>query len=257
MTRTSRAANLRPLLHDSAVQNAIAEVVDAYESIILEDGRGTRITDQLRLIRTMVGSPDKKAPRKTHIRLEAETLQMLGHFLNETLDFEYYVIPPNSKSPHQEYLLSDAMRVSSLRLHGVTYKSSLNSSGDSNILFSRRVETAGNTRPGRPPFGTVPGKITDMFLHKRFEQNAWVEELFIVVRPLILLSSQHTPFDRYRTFGHSGGFLCYDKYESKGIILTQEDILCHVAQTAMVVEGIPRNCVHILPLNRVSCHSSC
>ena len=49
MNHTCRAANFRALLRQDDIQDAVAEIIGIYDKLQLEDGRGTRIVDILRL----------------------------------------------------------------------------------------------------------------------------------------------------------------------------------------------------------------
>lgn len=145
-------------------------------------------------------------------------------------------------SIHQVYMQS------SIEVQGVTYSTVQTSPGNSCIVYHD---------PGSPSSSWRAGRIVSIFLRKSSHTGTTAPAglpLF-VVHEYVPLSDQDTIHDFYRKHGSSGGRIFYAR---QGVLtlLSIRDVLCHFACTPLTIDGIEEDCVHVLPLNRVSVTSN-
>ncbi len=255
MNQICRAANLRPLLRDDEVQKAIFEVINAFNEIFHEDGRGTRISDNLRLVEDAVSSRGQKQKKADQVvKLEDDVYAALLVSVNGATGRDLYVDHnAGRKMPEQEYLRSDATRLTRIFKGGVTYKACSDSRKDSHVLLDIHPEAGQPLGPSQwPPASLVAADILHIFSHKRFYGGGWIEETFLAINRLMPLSDYDTGRDIYRKYETAGGFLCYDRYCETIEIVRPDTIISHFAKTTMDIQQIEPRCVHVLPLDRVS-----
>ncbi|PSR72259.1 hypothetical protein PHLCEN_2v11851 [Hermanssonia centrifuga] len=254
MNQICRAANLRPLLRDHEVQKAIFEVINAFNEIFHEDGRGTRISDNLRLVEDAVSSRGQKQKKADQVvKLEDDVYAALLVSVNGATGRDLYVDHnAGRKMPEQEYLRSDATRLTRIFKGGVTYKACSDSRKDSHVLLDIHPEAGQPLGPSQwPPASLVAADILHIFSHKRFYGGGWIEETFLAINRLMPLSDYDTGRDIYRKYETAGGFLCYDRYCETIEIVRPDTIISHFAKTTMDIQQIEPRCVHVLPLDRM------
>ena len=152
-----------------------------------------------------------------------------------------------------EALSRQAVKCVHLAVSGVLFKPRSQATGDSNVMFIH------------PSLGgPCPGRITDIFVHKRDVGARVVEETFLAVRRWLPLAEEEIPLDPFRKY-RVGGALYYDEFADEPLVLRAADLICHVGRTVMedfrfkrnVAAGEPvlveprKPCIHIRPLDRV------
>jgi hypothetical protein len=68
------------------------------------------------------------------------------------------------------------------------------------------------------------------------------------------LSPNHEPLDYWRKYAIGGGRLYYDELSQQPEIVHATDVISHVVKTPYTSDklpGIPRACIHVLPVNWV------
>lgn len=142
----------------------------------------------------------------------------------------YFLVDRGQKLPHIE---SERQRV---RYAGETRKT-----GNCYVLFRN---------PLSPDLGATPGKIEDVYLHRRKEGSKMVEEPFLVVRRYKALSQLDQEHDPYRSFPDLETQLFYDCLEEERCVIGLDDVCSHFAAFKYVPGGIEKECILVRPLNR-------
>lgn len=94
------------------------------------------------------------------------------------------------------------------------------------------------------------GRIESIFLPPGQEDTT---NVLLAIRIYTPLSEEDKTKDPYRLWGFSGGELFYDQFLEDYLIITPEEVIGHIAKTALgSVFGIDNECVHILPLDQVA-----
>ncbi|KAJ3552961.1 hypothetical protein NM688_g3879 [Phlebia brevispora] len=260
MNQVCRAANLRHLLHDTIIQEAIEDVITAYNGILREDGRGTRLADNLRLVGNVVGRGSDSHVREKpllqrRVKLSRAVYDRLVRFLATESDTDHFAsVRALNKRRDQEFLSEEATQLKKLLVGGVTYKPFTESQKDSHILtrLDYTLPDEVDEPDVFPPSGLYAARIEQLISHQRRAGDQWIEEQFIVVKKARQLDAAHISLDPYRIYGHSGGFLCYDDFLDDFELIRSPAIVCHVARTtAIEIPGIEAPCVHVLPLDRM------
>ncbi|KAI0685130.1 hypothetical protein BC835DRAFT_1248024, partial [Cytidiella melzeri] len=248
--QTCRASNLRSILQESDVKHDLGEFVAAYEQIMQEDSRGTRIsdTDTLRLLNT-TSSPasDPSIEPPSVLTLDIHVYGALLQLLNNshaahaasTVYLSRYQLADafNHRTAGREILWHKATFLKKIVLQGVTCCANTT---ERNILLKGSSENL-----------VYAAQLQQIFSHKRRTPSEEVEEVFLVIQRLAPLAVADVPHDPYRQFGYNGGFLCYNRLVQMMEVVRPSDFICHFARTRLHVEGIAQECVHALPQSRV------
>ncbi|KAJ3547879.1 hypothetical protein NM688_g5358 [Phlebia brevispora] len=257
-----QASNLRPILADPELQDAINDVINAYNDIVQEDGPGTRVVDSMRLIGAMLPKQEQAAPQDIKgseiIRLSNDLYNALLKFLAEESGRDSYVNMLARTKWHDQYFLPrKAVSLKKLSLGGVTYKPHRESLRDSRILV--RMSTLASSVAIRPPSAPLfpPAdlhavRIEELIYYERPASSGTIQEQFVVVRCLQHLTAEHASLDPYRKYGFSGGFICYDRFLDSVDIIRTASIVCHFVHTSNItIPGVESSCIHVLPLDRI------
>ena len=242
MRTSCRAANLRPLLRDPAVSNALQEFTDVYHALSGEDERGMRLDSVLRSTGTSSVPDLADAPGGKYTALDEDTYSALLRLLNGDSPASSYVDPKIARKGEQQRNLSrQALARNDIVISGIHYRTVQAASRDSNIQF---------TIPGRDRASA--GSIMSIFIHRRKSlQGDVVQETFLSVCELAELRPEDMQYDHFRRFPYVGGQLYRNEYTAGVYVLRPCDVHCHVARTPLVVPRITDVCVHVLPLDRV------
>ena len=73
---------------------------------------------------------------------------------------------------------------------------------------------------------------------------------FFVIKPYLPLNLADARFDPYRKFPSVAGKLVYEDCRDL-VVASFNDVLCHFAHTPFMSMNISRQCIHVLPLDRV------
>lgn len=258
MNQVCRAANFRPILRETDIQIALEEVITVYNDLIKEDGRGTRIVDEMRLIG--VTPPTLRRPiyqvtgKSTAVKLDQSVYNaLLEHLTMRETGGLYADITTLRKQSDQHFLPIEATNFNKLVMGGVTYKPSTYSPKDSNVVIRLDRPSADGQDNNFPAANIHAAQIHQVFEHRRqISQTEWRNEQFIVVTRLVHLTPAHRQLDPYRRHGDAGGFLCYDRSVAMVEVIRPEAIICHYARTRFVdLRRLDKPCVHVLPLDRV------
>ena len=133
----------------------------------------------------------------------------------------------------------------SIEVHGVTFSPEQTSYGNSLVVYQPRSHG--------PTSSWLAGKIICIFLSKQISGSDGIPigPPYLVIQPFVPLGTKDAAHDHYRKFGDSGGKLFYNR-EGSTVIVSLEDVLCHFACTPIQVPSINGDCIHALPLSRVS-----
>ncbi len=263
MMQTSRMANLRPILQTDAVKNAMPAFVAAYERMSQEDKRGMRLDEIMR------GAPRKAVhvvpAKKTQLGIVLD--DHVYRALRERLRFEGSAYKGDGSGRERSLrntgvLARSAIPGAVVSVSGIDYKCRTRSQGDSNVIFRH------------PAFnGEEPGRIEQIFMHRRYTGVDMVEEVYLVLRKLTPLSAKDQSNDPYRAF-KIGGALYYDEYDRTLFVARPEDLVCHFVKTYMkgasftkrtlgadgrtAEEAVrfERPCAHVMQLSKV-CALNC
>lgn len=247
MNKVCRAANFRTLLRDSKLQQAIEEVIAAYDDYQTEDGRGTRISDDLKLahstifpFRPSAKSVTFKQTKHPYV-FDSALFPSFLTLLNRESGWDHYVdeMQLHRFNEQQCFLRRKAMLCSQACVNGVTFKAFNVSENNSNAIV-RHDE-------GR----FFAARIVDIVLHERYDEDAFRAEPFLVVQRLQSLQGHARAKDPYRRYVHAGGYLCGHGLAAPEVVRA-EQLVSHFAKTPMRVAGIEEDCIHVLPLDRVS-----
>ena len=228
----------------------------AYDSMSQEDRRGMRLDEIMRgTLDDTVYLVDKK---KTHsnVLLDDHAYQALL----QRLKMEGSAFNSSGRDVpglNARFLSKFAVSYATISISGVLYKCRTRAQGDSNVIFHH------------PAFdGEEPGRIEQIFVHKRAIGSEAVEDIFLVMRKLIPLSTNDLALDPYRSFS-VGGSLYYDEYEAGLFVARPNDVVCHFAKTYMKGAAFTRKttgpdgqtyanpirfekpCVHVMKLGKV------
>ncbi|EIW54249.1 uncharacterized protein TRAVEDRAFT_132588, partial [Trametes versicolor FP-101664 SS1] len=242
MSTSCRAANLRSLLHNADILPYIEEFVSSYDTISGEDVRGMRLDAVLRgADKAAAMTPDEAEMKQSH--LDEDYYDALLVKLNEEAGREMYVRHATEPGRSAVYRLSRAVsHKRKLLCSGIYYHTSRSSSRDSNILFN----------PSGPSTTPCAGSIIDIFHHTRnTTTDNRVSESFLVISHYNELSELDSTQDTFRRFPIAGGRLVYRSLAPGYSLIRPEQILCHVAKTAIEFPSISQPCFHVLPLDRV------
>ena len=126
---------------------------------------------------------------------------------------------------------------------GVRYCVAQMSSGDSHIIFVRK----GGQR-------WKAGRIVKMFRYYQYERDGFSRftQVFFLVEEYCRLTEEDAKHDPYRKFPVAGGQLLYNTCRQEPRLLTVDDILCHCAIIPRRLPGANVECIHVLPLDKVS-----
>ena len=249
MNQVARSANLRPILRNPALREAMGDVLDSYSKVINEDSRGTRIRDALSLEEQTVGVgiPFNSS---SMTKLDDDVFEALLNRLNNSspeqgpLYIDEYV---RARPAGSSFLHRSNTPCKAVKIGGVKFQPERCSLKDSNILYSDALV----------PHQVHAGRIKHIFLHKRpsFSSDQKIEQTFLVVHRLKVLDPIDKNHDHFSRYPGVGGSLYYDEYEPIVDIVIPTEVLCHFARTSYKSPSIPRSCVHVLALDRVRFHS--
>lgn len=129
------------------------------------------------------------------------------------------------------------------------------------VRYARDNRKTGNCyiifrNPLSPEFGASPGKIEEIYLHRRKEGVNMIEEPFLVVRRYKALNPLDQKHDPYRSFPDLETQLFYDCLEEERCVIGLDDVCSHFAAFKYVPEGVQKECIVVRPLNRFVAYSS-
>ncbi|KAI0069623.1 hypothetical protein K474DRAFT_1572835, partial [Panus rudis PR-1116 ss-1] len=226
MNRFCMSQNIRVLATATRLHDALAPIGDALNKVWHSDSRGTLLNDILSW------SDDTSFVYRNHspANLSALHRRLLHAHLHPT---EHEDGGPNGLLPHR------ALYQTSVKRFGMSYATSTTAIGDSHIVFEDGV-----------PRARRYGRISSIFID-HISQNQGKDRIYFVVEPFAELTQEDREYDHYRTFSGVGGQLSYDRCEEP-LVISSQQVICHFACTRMKVYGIKSNCLHVLPLDRVS-----
>ncbi|KAG2144073.1 hypothetical protein BD769DRAFT_1661497 [Suillus cothurnatus] len=208
-------------MQEGHIRTIVSDMVDAYSNFVGEDRRGTRIRDVLKWDKTVTAHGQTR-PVSKEVILEEVLYSALLQLIDATEPLRY-VGEGDPRSSDQLFLRR-------------------------NVLLSNRILICGVSLGSKPE----AGRIVKIFLHHRYStKNSMIEETFLAIQALILLSDTDSPYDPYRQYPIAGGFLCYNEYDTNYCIIRPSGVICHNAKTPMRIPRIRQPCVHVLPLDRL------
>src|SRR6266702_576523 len=137
-----------------------------------------------------------------------------------------------------KYYPSVCLTLESLTFCRMQFSIATNSLGNSYVVFKRK---SGNDEPWSA------GSI-QMIFHLPIEETT--HGPFFVIKPYLPLNTADAKFDPYRKFLFAAGQLVYDECGDLWVC-TLGEVLCHFAHTPYKSPDIPKQCIHVLPLDRV------
>ncbi|KAH9850596.1 hypothetical protein C2E23DRAFT_734560 [Lenzites betulinus] len=222
-------------------------LVHAFETAFHDAARGSRIMEAV----SSFGSDEASVrSRSRHYGAEEElnpTLyKALLSYVNALSDHAPFASRHNPTDDDRPLLPSTALFLPWTTHAGVTFATRDDALRNSFLLFRK----AGPNDDGHCEI--VAGQITQIFEHLRTEGDTCIKEVHLVVREYKPLSAPHQAFDPYQQFTHGMARLYYDEvYDYQHVIRTR-DIVSHFASYTYTPDGIDRQCVVAVSLDRVS-----
>ncbi|RXW15593.1 hypothetical protein EST38_g10261 [Candolleomyces aberdarensis] len=215
-----RHANLLALLNDLQDMRALVQrMLSCMEGHQREALRGFRLTQALDPFNKDDDSSSQHVLEGTDGELTSQEMELLADLLRKSLQEQNTIVLANVTF-----------------LAAISYKSNVYAIWDSQryrdsaILYQHEGEEQA-------------GVIQKIFLHQH-RLSSGEEKMS---RYLLLAEYQHTDRDqdRFRRYGHAGGFTCRGSPQTVQLI-PLESVICHVAVTDFAEEGL----LHVLPINR-------
>ncbi|RXW16634.1 hypothetical protein EST38_g9220 [Candolleomyces aberdarensis] len=215
-----RHANLLALLDDSQDMRALVRrMLSRMEGHQREALRGFRLTQALDPFNKDDDSSSQHVLEGADGELTSQETELLADLLRRSPQERNTIVLPNVTF-----------------LTAISYKSNVYAIWDSQryrdsaILYQHEGEEQA-------------GVIQKIFVHQHRSSSG--EEK--MSRYLLLAEYQHTDrdLDRFRRYGHAGGFTCRGSPQTVRLI-PLESVICHVAVTDFAEEGL----LHVLPINR-------
>ena len=200
----------------------------AFQQFFEEGGRGTLLNDMLAFHEQKVAI--QNTTRFTRLKRDMEDR------LRARLRHDGLIGAEPSSVLGEEVLLQP-----SITRRGVRFCPNSTSVGDSQVVF-------GDFPNGQWAAGNI--KEIVVWPHRIADQVEF--RAFVIVEALLPLSPEHAAYDTYRAFRSVAGMLYYKR--TTEILIALDDIVCHYASTPRPAGQfpIPYDCVHVLPLDRVS-----
>ena len=152
---------------------------------------------------------------------------------------KYSALPPHL----QTILRSDRLRLPSVK---VLFQSTISRFG---MSFSTHTTASGDSMV---IIGTVEkwsaARITDIFVTSPRPDKPG--ELYLAVEIYCPLSHKQAQHDKYLRYPLAGRLFL--NRISDSLVVKADQILCHYAATPMIIDQIEAECIHVLPLLRVS-----
>lgn len=207
------------------------QLVEAYEKIVAEDNRGTRLA-----YLAGVFNP-------------SEEIGILGSSSPERLEDRIYQPYITSRPPggHSAINLSRLVyAVDRMAIRGVRYTTQKALERDSDVIFRRNGSTDQQDQ-------TYAGRIVYMFTTPPAHGDSSTVVPYVAIEPYrplpITVSDDTKHLDQVcRSFAPVGGYL--SSSETEGIwVVHASDILCHFAKLSLEEDG--HHILHVLQLDRV------
>ena len=225
MTSVCRSSNLQALVDACDLPEQAKPLLTAYESVVNEDHRGTRLADEDH-------HPPTRPPRSE--ALDNEHYQLLL----QTLDKKFRTAGYTSGGDEAFSVTRRVTQLEKFSIRGVVYAREKSLPRDSNVIFRRLCGLSARV-----------GRIWSIFrLQHPAPGGSVITATYVLVR-------EYSPFPdelvqaQYKQFGFAGGFLCHGEKWSRFHIVELTDIICHFAKTP--IRHDDTNLIHVLPLNKV------
>lgn len=240
-------ATLRWLMHamEWPVLKVFSDLVSAFDAAFGDVLRGTRIIDAHGS--DMRGSDAGSVPpfpydSTKEAGLSISVYEPLLKLVNATSSVQFQ--SSRSRTDHGlPRLPPDAQTVARIVYQGVVFASQDRSERNSFVLFS--------TGTSEQPRGTSAGQISQIFYHRRLENDAEIVEPFLVVKEYSPLKKNHESLDPFRQFDALDTRLYYNTFKPAHRLLRVQDILCHFAALTYVPDDIGKECIVARSLDRV------
>jgi hypothetical protein len=222
--------NLRALFNTQQLPNELHPIITQYDKAFNSDIRGTLLHDNHAFNDALNSGKDDDTFNQINLTsLPKQHYKLLQKWVREHDDKS-----PERSIPNQVSFLS------TFRRFGQVYQTADSSPRDSYVLYKDVSSTIS------------AGRIQDMFMHSRTSANKTdKQQTFFVINPYQHLSSDHEKFDPYRQFPANAGQMYYDKFYTKPVIVSCDEVLCHFVCTPEHIAGINEMCIHVLPLDKV------
>lgn len=223
------AQELRVFMHSGQLPEEVTtRLLPQFERVFDEGGRGTLQND----IRAFHTQPQQLENTTRFTRLRpADDTRLRARLRADGVITAAYDIPG------QEVLLQR-----SVTHRGVRFCTKSTAAGDSQIVFGDLAK------------GTwQAGKIAQIIVWpRRLRQGEMEYHTFVEVEALHPLSPEDAEADPYRPYPFVAGRLYYS--EASSTMIGFQDIACHFARVSRPKEhtGLGHDCIHVLPLDRVS-----
>lgn len=220
---------LRALMSSKTLPEPIVkQLVPAFQQSFGVRNRGTLLND-------MLAFNEKDADIQNSTRL-TRLKRGMENRLREKLRHRGLI----GDGPHSA-LGEEVLLQRSITRRGVRFCPKSVSLGDSQVVF-------GDLPNGR--WGA--GNIKEIVVWPRRNAGQVEYYTFFIVEELLPLSSQHAGYDTYRAYHTLAGMLWYKRTTES--LIAFDDVVCHYACTPRPAGqfSIPHDCVHVLPLDRVS-----
>jgi hypothetical protein len=221
MTSVCRSSNLQALVDSCGLPNPAKPLLSAYNTIVNEDHRGTRLANEDH-------HPPTKPPR--YETLDDESYRLLLQAFNEKFETVRYT---SESDPIR--VTRDVDKLEKVSIRGVVYAHERSLPRDSNVLFRRLGGLTSRV-----------GRIQSIFcLRHPTPDGLMMQATYAIVREYLPFLDEAKQ-SQYTQFGFAGGFLCHRERWNRSHVVELTGIICHFAK--FTLQG---GFMHVLPLNKV------
>jgi hypothetical protein len=207
-------------------------IITHYDHTFNSDIRGTLLQDNLIFNDSMKLDVDQTKENTRPVSLPHQYHKLLQQWLHKH-DQEIKSVP------------NRGITVSKFRRFGQWYHTAVSSPRDSCILYKDSTSTQA-------------GQIRDIFTHTRCRKDgSEATETFVIIDVYKHLSPTHAAFDLYRNFTDVAGQIYYNEFSVEPVIVPCGAVLSHFICTPEDVPGIDKQCIHVLPLDKVCKFKAC
>lgn len=219
----------RALMNTAILPGQLGKVCDKFKHIFVENGSGTLRSDTASL-------HGRKVTYDRDDSLPPYALQAIQAWANS-----------ETRCQNLLYDFATVQCCRSLEYRGMTFATSRSSPRNSNVVV------------GSVPNNWIAAEVKYMLTIRRTSSTSTapassselLSSILFVLQTFGELEGGDIPSDPYRRFQIAGGRVFYDTLNTKPLVVTSDEILCHFVRTSNVLPNIMRPHFHALPLDKV------
>lgn len=212
---------------------AYADMKAAYNAAFQDATRGTRVSDMLA---SGLGSPQVTYDATKQVPVDRAQYEILLRYMPSSFA-SYYGDIEDDRPGIAPYV----QQIHSVRKDGLTFSTRAHSNRDSYVLV---VDTDQDTPQRRA------GQISNIFLHRRLENDQHVVSTFVVIDMFAALTAPDVIHDPFKTYPELDTRLYYNRSNCQ-LVVQLSDIVSHFAALVYTPEAIGRECIVCRSLDRV------